>query len=133
MVLVQAVYNYVCRGVVFERLVLCRYSPNHTWYASVCYGVRIQRHVPVPEVLGEGGGTDEHVAHFTYRGDVPAVEGLVKGGGEAEHAIHVGDRGDVPAVEGLVEGGGDPEHVGHGGDRRDVPVVEGLVEGARRR
>ena len=128
-VLVQAVYNYVCRGVVFERLVLCRYSPDHTWYASVCYGVRIQRHVPVPEVLIKGGGETKHVGHAGDRRDIPVVEGLVEGGGACEHGGHVVDRGYIPVVEGLVEGGGACEHGGHVVDRGYIPVVVGLVEG----
>ena len=98
--------------MAIEAVVLRGDLCHHPRHVRPCNRGGVCHDIPVPEVLVEGVGVDEHVAHFTYRGDVPVVEGLVEVGGAEEHGRHVGDRRDIPIVEGLVEVGGVVEHVG---------------------
>ena len=94
---------------------------HHPRHVRPCNRGGVCHDIPVPEVLGEGGGIEEHAVHFRDRGDVPVVEGLVEGGVVIEHVVHVGDGRDVPGGEVAVEGGGAIEHARHVSHCRDVP------------
>ena len=90
-----------------------------------------QGNVPRPQVLVEGGGIVEHVAHADHRGDIPSRDILVEGGGVGEHAGHVPSRGDIPRGDVLIEGGGVTEHTAHAGHRGGIPRGDITVEGGR--
>ena len=121
-------YNPVRRGVVFERQVLRRYGPDHAWYVGACYGVRIQRHVPFPEVLIKGGGEANMLAMLVTDETSQSLRSWLKESADWNMLFMIPDRGDIPVVEGLVEGVGVEEHVVHSTDEETSQLLRSWLK-----
>ena len=96
------------------------------------FQVHVVIHAPA-EVLVEGLGIFEHVAHIIYLVDLPAAKVLVEDRGVLEHPAKILDLVYYPAADRPIEGRGFSEHISHVRDFRCVPITYVFVKRRRGR